>query len=328
MKIVIYNETIISGGIEKCLELLSDYLNADYDLEIVYIDDSKLDKNIVNILSKNAYVHKLSDNEIVKADICIWCRLYFDFESLSKQIIANKHILWVHSKPRALPNCILDNTKFMSTVEKIICISETVKKEVNFPDKSIVIHNFVNNHIKKLASEITDPFYDIPADYLKLLIVSRLSAGKGFERVEKVIQDLQKNGTNFTLKIIGKGRKLEPIIRSSLEKNSQVEFLGYKNNPYPYIKNCDYLLVLSDYETWGNVISEAKVLGTPCIVSNFSSASEQIEDNKNGIIIPLESDNYLPYLNDLKSKNNILKQNLINFVYINEINIWKKILES
>ena len=119
MKIVFYNETIISGGIEKCLELLSQYLKLDYEVEIIYKDDTNLDLNIVNILSQYAYVHKLNDGDIVKADICVWCRIYLDIKNLTKQILADRYLLWVHSKPFALDNCVLDNLDFMKTIEKI-----------------------------------------------------------------------------------------------------------------------------------------------------------------------------------------------------------------
>ena len=58
-KIVFYNKTLISGGIEKCIESLSKYIYKDYELEVCYIDDSILDSNIVNIISKYAKVTKL-----------------------------------------------------------------------------------------------------------------------------------------------------------------------------------------------------------------------------------------------------------------------------
>lgn len=327
MKIVFYNETIISGGIEKCLELLTYDLKNKYELEIVYTDDSKFDENIFNLLSKNAYVHKLNENEVINADICVWCRLYFDYQKLYKQIIAKHNFLWIHSKPRALPNCLLDDSEFMNTIEKIICVSETVKNEAGFPDKSIVIHNFINRNIHELANEINNPYSDIPADTLKLLIVSRLSSEKGFERVEQVIKSLIQNNTKFILNIIGKGRRSEPIIKENFKKYEMVNFLGYKENPYPYIKHADYLLVLSDYETWGNVISEAKALKTPCITSDFPSAKEQIENNKNGLIIPLFCDDYTPYIKDLKTNQLKYKNNLNDFKYINEIDKWKELLK-
>ncbi len=327
MKILFYNEAIISGGIEKCLELLSRELKTDYEIEIVYTDDTKFDENIFNILSQNAYVHKLKENETIIADICIWCRLYFDYEKISKQIIAQKYYLWIHSKPRELPNCLLDNSEFMNTIEKIICVSETVKQEAGFLEKSIVIHNFVDRNIHELASKIDNPFADISNDTLKLVIVSRISSEKGFDRAKQFVETLIQNDIKFVLKIVGKGRNKEPIIRATFSKYKQVEFLGYKENPFPYIKNSDYLLVLSDYESWGNVITEAKVLGTPCIVADFPSAKEQIKDHENGIIVPLVSDNYTLLLKDLFKMQPILHHNLEDFSYINEIDSWKKILQ-
>ena len=328
MKIVFYNESLLSGGIEKCLEVLSERLTPEHEIEIVYVDDKKLDPNIVKILSKNAYVHKLSDDEIVTGDICIYCRIYLDSEYLTSHIKAKTNILWIHSKPRELPNCILDNSEFMNNIDKIICVSETVKKETGFPDKSIVIHNFMNENIHELAKEIDNPFSDIPESTIKFLIVSRLSFHKGFDRIEKLIEDLSKTDLNFVVKIIGKGRQAEPIVREALGKFEQVEFLGYKDNPYPYIKNADCILTFSDYETWGNVITEAKMLGTPCIVTNFSSAKEQIEDGVNGMIVPLTCDNYSIYFNDVKSKLEKYKHSLSSFKYINEIDEWKKVLSE
>lgn len=327
MKIVFYNEAIISGGIEKCLELLTEELKNDYEIEIVYTNDITFDENIFNILNINAYVHKLKEDEIITADICIWCRLYFDYEKISKQIIAQKYFLWIHSKPRALPDCLLDNPEFMNTLDKIICVSEAVKHEAGFDDKSIVIHNFVNRNIKELSNEISNPFSNIENDTLKLLIVSRLSNEKGFDRVEQFVNALIKDNVNFVLKIIGKGRRAEPVIRKNFKKYQQVEFLGYKENPYPYIKNSDYVLVLSDYETWGNVITESKVLGTPCIVSGFPSAKEQIENGKNGLIIPLDCENYTPHIKDLQENKTKYHTHLENFEYENEIDKWLEILK-
>lgn len=328
MKIVFYNESILSGGIEKCIELLSKSLPSDYEIEVVYVDDTVADKNIIEVLSKNASVHKLEDNEIINADICVWCRIYLDYAKLSKQIVAKRNILWVHSKPRALPNCILDDKEAMASFEKIICVSEAVKNEVNFPDKSIVIHNFINEDIHELAEAIQNPFSDIQSDYLKLLIVARLSYQKGFDRVKKVVDDLIKLNKKFELKVIGNGRKAEPVIRSMFEGYQQVEFLGYQQNPYPYIKNCDYLLVLSDYETWGNVITEAKALGTPCIVADFPSAKEQIDNGINGLLLPLECDSYCEYIKDLSDKQNVIKSNLKNFKYVNEIDKWFEVFNN
>ncbi|MBR3132626.1 MAG: glycosyltransferase [Clostridia bacterium] len=101
---------------------------------------------------------------------------------------------------------------------------------------------------------------------------------------------------------------------------------GYRDNPYPYEKNADFLLCFSPYESWGNVISEAKVLGTPCVVTDFPSAKEQIEDGVNGVIVPLDCRDYSVIVDRLIKEKSVLRDNLCGFRYINEIEKWREIL--
>ena len=129
------------------------------------------------------------------------------------------------------------------------------------------------------------------------------------------------------MKIIGKGRQKEQEIRKSLEPYLEVQFVGYQDNPYCYIKNADYLVLLSDYEAWGNVITEAKELRVPCLVTDFPSAIEQIEDGKNGIIVARNLENYDEVVDTLVQKKVLLKENLKNFHYENEEKKWDGILE-
>ena len=119
MKIVFYNETLMSGGIEKCIETLIEQLYLNHTIEIVYTDEKKLDPQIVSVLKKRANVHKLNLTETVIADVCVWCRLYMDYEILSKQIRAKRNFLWVHSKPRERENCILDSEKFLKNIDTV-----------------------------------------------------------------------------------------------------------------------------------------------------------------------------------------------------------------
>lgn len=327
MKIVFYNETLLSGGIEKCIESFVSNFSKKYDIEIVYIDEKKLDNKIVDVLNKNATVHKLENDEIIEADICIWCRIYMNYSKLKQQIKAKKNYLWVHSKPRERQNCILDNQEFLNEVDEIICVSDVVQEMLNINKKSIVIHNFLPDNIKKLAN------YEIEEDVLKkegtlkLVTVSRLSEGKGFDRVENLVKQLKEKNVDFEYVIIGKGRNKEAEIKNSLSKYKEVKFLGYKENPFPYIKKADYLVQLSDFETWGNVISEAKTLETPVIVTSFKTAYEQIEDDVNGVIIQLEDSDYSKYIDKIVNNKQKYKHNLKDFVYKNEIQEWEKLFE-
>lgn len=326
LKIVFLNRSLMSGGIEKCIELLTLYLNKNHEIEILYLNDDKLDENMVKILSRYAKVSKL-EGQIIKCDVCIFCYLYFDYNKIINQILAKKYWCWIHSKPRELPNCILDNKECICRTSEYICVSNEVLNKLNIEKQGIVIHNFIDPNIKKLADEKVENT-KIEDDILKLVVVSRLSKGKGFERVEKLVKTLEERNIPYRLQIIGKGRAEEEKIRESLGKYKGVEFLGYQENPYKYIKQADYLLQLSDYETWGNAITESKAIGIPCIVTNFPVAKEQIEDEKNGIIVPLELENYNFIIDKAIKMKKTLRKNLQNFKYDNEIEKWEQLLLS
>lgn len=326
MKVVFYNKTLISGGIEKCLELLSKEIYKDYDIDIVYTDDSILDPNIVKILGQYANVYKLED-EIIDCDVCVWCYLYFDYNRLKNIIRAKKNIAWIHSMPRILPDCLLDNEEFVNDMEEFICVSEAVKNNLNINKEGKVIYNFMANNIKDLANSF-NPFNETDDSTLKLSVVSRLSQGKGFDRLLILANSLKEKNTNFKILVIGKGRKREQEIRETFKDFTEVEFVGYQENPYPYMKNADYLVQLSDDESWCNSITEAKILGTPIIVTNFQSSKEQVINLENGIVIDLNDTNYDKYIDIIIKSRYKLKENLKKFTHKNNVDAWTSLFNK
>ena len=323
MKIVFYNKNLLSGGIEKCIELLSKNIYKDFDIDVVYTHTDKLDPNIVEVLKRYANVYQLED-KVVECDVAIWCFLYFDYRVVKQQIKAKKNICWIHSMPRILPDCLLDNEEFVNDMDEFICVSEAVKRNLNIKKEGKVIHNFMPNDIVEL-SNINPIQYQ--TECLNLVVVSRLSTGKGFERLLIMTETLINKGIPFKITVIGKGRSEEERIRASFAPYSNVEFVGYQENPYRYIKNADYLVQLSDAESWCNVITEAKILGVPVIVTNFESAKEQVVHLENGILIPLEETDYNSYIELACTYKEALKENLKNFVFENEMELWYKLFE-
>ena len=117
---------------------------------------------------------------------------------------------------------------------------------------------------------------------LKLVTVSRISREKGFERMLKISEQLK--DIDYVWHIVGNGydTNYQDYIKKKAPKNWV--FHGKLENPFPYIKKADFLLQLSDYEAFGFVLLEALVLGTTVITTDYSSASEMINDT-NGYII-------------------------------------------
>ena len=322
-KIVLFNKTIMSGGIEKCIENLVKNLHDKYEFEVYYFDDTIVDPNVVNLISKYAKVNKIEDDMNITCDICIWCYLYFDYYKYKNIIKADKYYSWIHSMPRILPDCLLDNKDFIKDTDKFICVSEVVKNHLDIEKEGIVIHNFINDNIIELSNEYDS---DLPDHLLKLCVVSRISSGKGFERLLLLVKELEKEQVPYLLNIVGICRKKEQEYKDLFKDYDNVVFVGYKDNPYPYVKNSDYLVQLSDDESWCNSITEAKVLDVPVVVTNFESAYEQVEDGVNGILVDLNNNNYSKTIEEMLDFKNILKDNLKDFKYDLEIDKWEEIL--
>lgn len=114
---------------------------------------------------------------------------------------------------------------------------------------------------------------------------------KGFEDLQNISILIKKNHKVYKktiFLIIGTGEKLENfkqfIFRNKIEN---FKFLGFKNQKelIYYYKLSDFLILPSNYETWGLVVNEAMSLGTPCIVSsNCGCANDLVIQNKNGFI--------------------------------------------
>lgn len=326
MKIVLFNKTIISGGIEKCIENLTKQLHGKYEFEVCYFDDSIVDQNIVNIISKYAKITKLTEGMKVKCDKCIWCYLYFDYYKYKDMIEADEYIAWIHSMPRILPDCLLDNKDFVNDCSKFICVSEAVKNNLNLSKEGIVIHNFLNDNIIELSKE-DNPLKDIDKNVLKLCVVSRISRAKGFERLFLLVKELEKENIPYIINIIGKGRTREQQYRELFKDFNNVVFIGYRDNPYNYVKNSDYLVQLSDDESWCNSITEAKLLGVPVLVTNFESSYEQIKDGYNGIMVDLDETNYENIVKRMLNEKEKLKENLKDFKYEPELDKWIEIFK-
>ena len=106
------------------------------------------------------------------------------------------------------------------------------------------------------------------------------------KRFIEVHSKLINEGVNHEVYVIGDGPEKGKLEKSIKENNVENSFhlLGKKENPYPYIKNADYFCLLSNFEGYGMVLEEAKILGKPIIITN-TAAREAVENYKNSIIL-------------------------------------------
>ena len=96
---------------------------------------------------------------------------------------------------------------------------------------------------------------------------------KALDRFIKVQKELENRGIHIKVYIIGEGNlrlNLQKEI-DSLGLTEDTVLLGGKENPYPYIKNCDYFCLPSYYEGYGLVLEEAKILNKPIILTDTAA---------------------------------------------------------
>ena len=274
----------------------------------------------------------------IQVDVLINCSPYKSSIKYFDNVNYDKMYLWFHHFGSSEESIFTDDN-YIESLDKIITVSEATKNIMLKQDYSSkikgkidVIYNVLDKDL--LLRKATE---DYPLDSscdLNLITISRLSLDKGFQRKIYIADELIKRHINFKWYIVGSSyyKELEKKIKDMFAKYyDRFVFLGIQQNPYKILKNCDYLVQLSDDETWGLTITEAKLLGVPCIISDFDVAYEQIEDMKNGIILSRQNtDSYKYRIDDILNNQAYFKENLKNFDFdINKIvRAWDKILSG
>ena len=209
------------------------------------------------------------------------------------KVKAHKKIGFIHNDYDKLGmDPELDRTYF-DKLDYLVTVSEECSQILKrrFPTyqhKVDVMYNIVSPAaIHKLALEPIE-WND---GHTKLVSVGRLNYQKGFELAVETCKELIKNGYPVKWYIIGEGEEREKLERMIADHQLQDAFvlMGLKENPYPYIKEADIYVQPSRFEGKSIAIDEAKILHKPIVVTNFSTAKDQIKDNENGLIADMNA---------------------------------------
>lgn len=145
-------------------------------------------------------------------------------------------------------------------------------------------------------NEYTKTDYSFDNQLVKLCYVGRLSPEKNVDLLINAIKIVVNKGFNVELNIYGDSRNNEYFIKIiSLIKNNSLEdrvkINGRKDDLLIVYHTCDLLCLLSSYEGFSNVLSEALSCGVPILASNIQENSYLVEDNVNGFLVDVSSKN-------------------------------------
>jgi len=79
------------------------------------------------------------------------------------------------------------------------------------------------------------------------------------------------------------------MLAAELGVGDDVELIGYKSNPYPYLKAARLFVLSSNYEGFGNVLIEAMLAGCPVVSTDCPSGpSEILNGGQYGLLVPVD----------------------------------------
>ena len=184
--------------------------------------------------------------------------------------------------------------------DKVVTISRKSLQslETVFPEymhKAQIIHNAFDVKISKIkASEKIEDIYE--NCYLPIIVCAgRLDKNKNFSLLVKTVAKLKRENIECVLFIIGEGPERESLVRLAAESDitDSVFFLGYKQNPLPYIGRAQLLCVSSLAEGFPTVVLESMALGKPFVTTPVAGASEELADGgKCGLVAEWDIDDY------------------------------------
>ena len=99
---------------------------------------------------------------------------------------------------------------------------------------------------------------------------------KKLTRIIESARILKERGLNFRILFVGDGEdtQLYKDMTKKYELEEQIKFLGRKQNPYPYFKIADCVILTSDYEGYPVVFLESMILNKPLITTKVSDYDE------------------------------------------------------
>lgn len=306
MKILLCISTLKSGGAEKNISFLANYLAKDHEVTILTFDklnsvpfykiDKKIKvvnlnllKNPKNFLNKLNYLFlriKVIRRFIKKNKF----NLYISFINtmnitllISTLFLNIKKIISDRNNPFYSRNTFyikLLKIIFYNNADKIVLQTNGVKKFYWFvnQNKIEIITNFFSTKLKEKK------IYKL-SKKIKLLVVSKLEKQKGILLLLNALVEVR---SKFIIKcdIFGKGSYLK-IIKKQIKKKgleNAVFLKGVKNLNKIYHRY-DLFILPSLFEGYPNALVEAMIVGLPVISSNCNyGPSEIIKNKSNGIL--------------------------------------------
>ncbi len=321
-KIVFLIDSLDGGGAEKILlNIVKNIDKKKYEVDIITIFNRGVYIDEVRKYSNYSYSFQCKKNrKTFLSRILIFLmtilspRVYYNLlikgkydveiaflEGICTKIISgstnrtSKKIAWVHTDLINHPNSskkylsFQQEKKAYDNFDKIICVSgdsrHSFEQKFRKYENVTTIYNPINAREIKEYSE-AGTCDEIEGSFHRVIAVGRLDKNKSFDRLIRATERIIAGGLKFNLYILGTGVE-EVNLATYIKENGlsdYIHLLGFIKNPYPYIRECDFLVNSSFAEGYNTAIAEALILEKPVVATKTSGVSELFGDFDCGII--------------------------------------------
>ena len=221
---------------------------------------------------------------------------------VAHKVRAKRKGAWIHTDYSSIKIDVESEKRMWSQYDDIISISESctegfVKVFPDLKSKIILIENVLDSsfiHEEATKRNIREEL-STPKSQICLCTVGRFAEPKNMELIPEMCREILNRGIDIGWILVGYGPK-EQLIRENIVRykvEDRVFIMGKQDNPYPYIDACDVYVQPSSYEGKSVTVREAQILGKAVVISNYPTASQQLENQVDGVILPLEKKEFV-----------------------------------
>ncbi len=122
---------------------------------------------------------------------------------------------------------------------------------------------------------------------IHFLYLGRIMKEKGMDELFAAARALHAEGLPFVLDLVGFYEDEYKEIVDRLAQDGIAIFHGFQADPRPYYAAADVVVLPSYHEGMSNVLLEAAAAGRPLITSDIAGCREAINDEENGMLVPV-----------------------------------------
>lgn len=320
-KVLFFIDTLGYGGAEKVLVNLVNSLDkGKYDVTLMTIFDVGVNRQYLDKNVKYRYVFK----KLFRGNVILFkC---FSPEYLYRKMVGDKYDVVISylegNTTRILSGCPYEKTKKIAWIhiemdektrfypyrskqeckkcydkfDNIVGVSQTVVDSFEnqlgkYKNISVIYNAIDSEYVKKCADEpLTDIKYS--DECVNLVSVGRLIEQKSYKRLLSVHKRLLADGIENSLYIIGEGEQRKTLERYIFENslNETAHLIGFRDNPWKYVKNADLFVCSSWKEGFSTAVTESLIVGTPVVTTLCSGMEEMLGNSEYGLIVDNDED--------------------------------------